>query len=248
MCLQPVGVPLANAAEDPRRVDIESRLVAALRGAGFEVSDPLAVESAVVRAAETVPRRFDPTTGRPDRATDLARRAAIGTALRTELSCDARMLAEVVSLWAFVNSGHARWDGRGAFVNTAGRSILNVLGGVSESAHMTALSLWLRVLDLDANEIAFRSAGIEPLVQLAVGREVKLPADQWLTRTERLDSAIASALGPGGRALRLEGKPQPIASPPGQCWCPTRTSTFGCATANARSLRKLAALCSGSSE
>jgi hypothetical protein len=63
--------------------------------------------------------------------------------------------------------------------------------------------LWLRLLDLQGDEIGFRSAGIEAVVQLAVLEDKDLlPDDQWLTDGTKLAAAIGSALGASGSALR----------------------------------------------
>jgi hypothetical protein len=64
------------------------------------------------------------------------------------------------------------------------------------------------VFDFEGNLIAFRSAGIETPVQLAVVEDRDLlPEDRWLTDEARLDAAILSALGPRGESLRLHGAP-----------------------------------------
>jgi hypothetical protein len=80
---------------------------------------------------------------------------------------------------------------------------LHLLGGVQEFGHVRALSLRLRVLDLEGTQIAFRSAGIEAIVKLSATSEGDtLPEEQWLTTTERLGSSICSALGDHGERLR----------------------------------------------
>ena len=83
-----------------------------------------------------------------------------------------------------------------------------LLGGLNERGWVAALSLWIRMTDLEGDEIAFRSGGIEPLVSLAVLRDKdRLPEDRWLRDSGRLDGAIRAALGPGGRRLRDAGTP-----------------------------------------
>ena len=93
-------------------------------------------------------------------------------------------------------------------MSSGGRRALHIFRGIQERGWVTALSLWLQVFDLDGNRIAFRSAGIETPVQLAVVEDKDLlPEDRWLTDEIRLDAAIRSALGPQGESLRLHGTP-----------------------------------------
>ena len=212
ICLQRPWLPIQDSTVDPRTTDLEARLTKALQAAGFEVPEPAAVDTAIERAVEPLAGSIDPFTGRRDPARDAARQAAIAQALR-ELDCDARMLAEVIPVWVYFNNGFAKWDGRSQRVSSGDRIALQVIGGIQEFSHVRALSLWLRVLDLEGTEIAFRSAGIEAIFQLtATGDDGPLPQEQWLTTTEqldsairsteRLDSAIRSALGERGERLR----------------------------------------------
>lgn len=208
LCLHPPQLPVTDSQDDPRTRRLESKLVEQLEAAGFELVGPAAVEAVVDRVARETPAAVDPYTGRRDAARHSARRVALAEALRSELACDARLLARVVPVWAFFNAGIASWDGRTENVSSAGRVVLQVLGGVAESGFVRALSLWLRVLDPEGEQIAFRSAGIETLVAFGVITDKDLlPEDQWLLDDTKLDDAIASALGSRATALRLEGDP-----------------------------------------
>jgi hypothetical protein len=151
---------------------------------------------------------FDPATGEYDTGRRLAYRERLAGALRSELGCDARLHASVASLRARFTNGTASWDGTKQQVSSTGRIVLNVLAGVSESGWVSALSLWLHVTDLEGKNLAFRSAGIETPVSLAVMEDQDLlPEDRWLTDPARLDAAIESALGPNGASLRERGTP-----------------------------------------
>jgi hypothetical protein len=113
-----------------------------------------------------------------------------------------QLVASVVGVHASFQHGVASWDGAKQQVSSTGRIVLQVLAGAVESGWVGAFSLWLRVLDLAGNELAFRSAGIETLVHLALLEDKDLlPEDRWLTDGARLDAAIASALGPRGEKL-----------------------------------------------
>jgi hypothetical protein len=150
----------------------------------------------------------DPATGERDVRRHRDYRERLARALGTELGCDARLHATVASLRARFANGTASWDGTKQQVSSTGRIVMNVLAGVSESGWVSALSLWLHVTDLEGNDLAFRSAGIETPVSLAVLEEQDLlPEDLWLTDPARLDAAIESALGPHGASLREHGTP-----------------------------------------
>ena len=89
------------------------------------------------------------------------------------------------------------------------RRALNFLGGITEYGWVQASSLRVLATDLEGNDLAFRSAGIETLASFAVVRgQDAVPEDLWLTDHERLDAAIESALGPGGSWLRHRGTPE----------------------------------------
>ena len=208
LCLQSPDLPIANAAADPRTADLQARLIKALEAASFVVPDPAAVDAVVERVAEKAAGIIDPYTGRWDPAGYEARRAAVSQALQTELNCQARMVAEVRPVLVRFQDGMVSWDGETEFISSEGRVILNALAGRNEWGFVPALSLWLRVLDLVGDEIAFRSAGIEVLVEFAVLKDKDLlPEDRWLKDEKKVDAAIGSALGAAGSALRLEGNP-----------------------------------------
>ncbi len=202
LCLHPLTLPF-RGDDDPRRTAIEQRLTAALVGASFQVVEPSRVKAVMQRELAAVGGVVDPATGwrLPERYQ--AYRDRLAGALGRELGCDAQLVASVVPVHASFTNGTAKWDGTSQQVSSTGRIVLQAIAGEVETGWMAAFSLWLRVLDLAGDDIAFRSAGVEPLVHLAVFKDKDLvPEDQWLTDAARLDAAIASALGPGGAALR----------------------------------------------
>ena len=208
LCLHPVALPLEEGVAAARRDDLARRLRAALVAAGFGVAEPPAVEALEKRIDGETGGYIDPATGWRDAARYQTYRSARAAAMREELHCDAELRAQVVGVRARFSGGSASWDGTSGAVSSTGRVVLNALGGVHEYGWVQALSLWLRVSDLDGNDLAFRSAGIEPLVSMAVLRDQDvLPQDAWLTDGEKLDAAIRSAVGPTGEGLRRLGVP-----------------------------------------
>jgi len=213
LCLLPVEVPIAKSTGEGRRADVERRLRDALTAASFQVPDPEAVANVVDRVKHSTGGFVDAATGDRDEARYRTFQEQCAAALRNELGCDAELSASVVRLRAAFINGTATWDGTTDSVSSTGRQILNALGGVIERGWVAALSLWLSAHDLKGQDLAFRSAGIEVLVSLAVLRDQDtLPEDLWLTNPEKIDGAIQSALGPGGEALRHKGAPPGVIS------------------------------------
>jgi hypothetical protein len=215
LCMYPLSVPLDEKSGAERRAAIERQLVAGLEAAAFEVADPAAVRALWERVHGEVGATIDPVTGERDPARHAEEREKLARGLAEELGCDAQLVASVVIVRALFFSGNASWDGTKQQVSSTGRQLLNALAGAVESGWVNAFSLWLRVLDLNDDEIAFRSAGIETPMQLAVKKDEDLvPEDRWLLDAARIDAAILSALGPGGSALRERGSPGSPPSPP----------------------------------
>jgi hypothetical protein len=217
LCLHPLKVPLDETGGEARRSDLERRLRDALIAATFTVPDPKAVADIVEHIRTDAGGFIDPATGQRDAARYRAVNEKVAAKLRGDFGCDAQLFASVTNVRARFADGTASWDGATDAVSSTGRVVLNALGGVSESGWVAALSLWLEASDLEGNDLAFRSAGIETLVSMAVLRDQDiLPQDLWLTDAKKLDAAIQSALGPNGEALRQQGAPsQPAPTPPG---------------------------------
>jgi len=208
LCLYPLTVPLAEGRGEARRANLERKLVAALREASFSLAEPVAVDALEERVRKECGGFVDPATGERDGERYLAYQQKLAQALRDELGCSAQLRASVVQLRATLFGGFAVWDGTQQRVSSTGRQVKNAIVGVEESGWLIAFSLWLSVLDLDGKEIAFRSAGIETPVQLAVVEDQDLLAeDRWLSDEARLDAAIRSALGIGGASLRSAAEP-----------------------------------------
>jgi hypothetical protein len=208
LCLHALTLPLSDSEATQRRPLLERLLTDALRAAGFEVVAAAEVEPLVERTREASGGFIDAATGMRDPARYRAYREQLGATLRDAVGCDGQLYAAVVTLRARFARGAASWDGTSQRVSSTGRLWMNALAGVQESGWVAAFSLWLQVTDLEGNDVAFRSAGIETPVQLAVLEDTDyVPEDHWLVDEGRLGDAIRSALGAGGAALRREGRP-----------------------------------------
>jgi hypothetical protein len=209
LCAHSLRLPIPE--DDPRTERFQTKLLSALRAADFQVPDPAEVDALVERVHEQSGGFIDPFTGLRDAERFAVRRTALAEALRDELGCDARLLAHVEPVLVYFAGGRARWDGATDKVASGGRILL---GGANEYGFMRGFSLWLRVLDLEGDEIAFRSAGIETLVDFAVLKDQDLlPEDQWLSDDAKIEAAIRSALGATGVALRQLSDPHRFGAP-----------------------------------
>jgi hypothetical protein len=210
-CLRPVHIPVNEEAGKARCANIEKHLSEALTAAGYYVRESQAVSNVAERVLKDVGGFIDAATGWRDAARYRVYSEHLAAALRSELGCDAQLSAQVVIVRAPFQMGTAAWDGATDTVSSTGRVVLNLIGGTIESGWVKALSLWIGAYDLNGNDLAFRTAGIESLVNLAVLRDQDvLPEDVWLTDARKLDAAIQSALGPNGDALRLQGSPAAV--------------------------------------
>jgi hypothetical protein len=208
LCLYPMGLPFSETQTAKRRPALEKKLIAELSAAKFRVADPDAVEALEKRVRTEVGGSIDPALGWRDAERFRVYSEHLARALKGELGCDGQLFASVVSLRAGFVGGTARWDGTSQAISSGGRQALHLFAGVEERGWVAALSLWLEVLDLPGNAVAFRSAGIETPVSLAVVEDQDLvPEDRWLMDEARLDQAIRSAIGAGGDGLRRNGRP-----------------------------------------
>ena len=208
LCMRPMRLPFRTDEGGVRRAAIGRHVHDGLVAASFRVVAPAAVAAVLERELVASGGFVDPLTGTRDTGRFAAYQARTRNALGRELGCDAQLTASIVPIQAPFQAGVARWDGTSQRVSSAGRIVLSILGGMLESGWVGAFSLWLLAQDLAGEDLAFRSAGIETLVQLAVLEDKDLlPEDRWLADGAKLDGAIRSALGPGGRALLEEGQP-----------------------------------------
>lgn len=205
LCFSPLEIPIDVEEGDERRFKVEEKLIQALRGISISVPNPQEVEDLVERVKIESGGFIDPFTGRLDEARYRGYHDQLALALREELGCDGQLFAQVVLVYANYGGGIASWDGTKTEVTSSGRIFMGMIGGAYEYGWIRALSLWLRVTDLNGDDLAFRSAGIETLVSFAIIRDKDfLPEDRWLTDDSKVNAAIKSALGRHGSGLRTQ--------------------------------------------
>jgi hypothetical protein len=126
------------------------------------------------KLAEQVDERsgaiFDPATGRVVQVAREIYEKDLEQSAREPFGCSGFVRLILVQMLARYGGAAANWDGRRVMIDAGPRLALQVLAGVSEYGWVPALSLWIHVTDLKREDVAFRTAGIEPLQDLGLSR------------------------------------------------------------------------------
>lgn len=222
VCMLPSELPVPEG--DERRSDLESRLIARFERAKVAVTGPTEVARILKEVEGRSGAIFDPATGRIDELKQAAYDADVDRSVRDQLDCKWFVRLSVQQVVARYFDNKAQWDGRRVAINSGhrrrlqafGRGAIIVLGAIGgvliipgrEAGWVPALTLSVHVTDLDGDDVAFRSAGIHPLLSLSVSRgQDLLPEDQWLRNPAEIETAIDLALGDDLALLRTAGRP-----------------------------------------
>lgn len=209
LCMLPALFPFDE--EDERRERLE-RIVAR----HFEAQSITIVTSAeVAPLLEEVDERsgaiFEPATGRIDAARYEIYQSDVERSIREKLGCSGFLQMSLHHVPAWYDGTTASWDGQSTRINSgariATRIFFSILVGatITEQGWVPALSLGIRVADLRLKDVAFRTAGVEPLMDFSYSRSRDLlPEDRWLRDEEILEEAVSSALGQDLSALKAE--------------------------------------------
>lgn len=200
-----VAVAMPEIPETTNRAAARDRLAVALNAglqkAGFTVvppSDYATVWDPIYAASGGF---YDPMTGK---LLTEKRNAAIREAFQkmgADATVDAVFLPKVVMRPARIEKGEARWDG--AEIPLSGGKVSGFFGGsFAFGGTVPALSLELRAMDRDLNEVFLGRGGIELLVRykggnlLAGGSFEDIPEADWLSKPANDDKAVQRALAP----------------------------------------------------
>lgn len=212
LCILPPVLPFAE--DDDRRERLEHIVRRSFEGASIEITPSTEVRALLEKVGERSGAIFDPATGRVDAAREEIHRADIESSVRDAFGCDGFIELRLANILAWYDGVSATWDGQSTRVNSGARIATNVFvcvvagACVSEYGWVPALSLWIRVMDLRRQDIAFRSAGIEPLMDFSLSRDKDLlPKDRWLRDEKKLEEAVASALGPNLSFMKADALP-----------------------------------------
>ncbi|MEZ4330984.1 MAG: hypothetical protein R3F35_04495 [Myxococcota bacterium] len=212
LCLHPARVPFE--ADDERTVRIERTLAEHFERAGIAVVPSDEVEALI----ETVDARsgaiFDPATGRIDAEKRAAFEADVEQSVRTSFGCTGWIEVGLQEAAAWYDGTSASWDGQRAQINSTARIASQILIGALvgvyqyETGWIPVTSLFVRVADLQNQDVAFRSAGVEALFDISLSRgQDRLPLDRWLRDEDAVEEAMTSALGKAIERLRSSGRP-----------------------------------------
>lgn len=184
LCLLPIE---SDVEGEEARVRFQQLLVRALAARHFATVEPETTRSAFDRLAREQGGYFDVHSGEP--VADYARVAKqVKARVGAELGCQALVQARIAFVIAPWEQATANWDG----------ASVGIGGGVGALGTIGALSLHLRILDLDERELFFGTGGIRPTASLDTSlfssRFETLPEEQLLADAARNRMAIDLAL------------------------------------------------------
>jgi len=217
LCFLPLSLPFDE--DDERFGMVEEKITNVFESAGFETTDSEDVREVYEPVNDEWGEVFDPLTGRILGEQQARFEQEVGAAYRDALGCDALVQVSLALVRAQYTMPTAIWDGTTRQVMSTGRTILTALLGQTQSGWVSALSIWIHLMDLEGNDIGFRSAGVEPLVEISISRDLdKLPEDRWLVDDARFDDALESALGDDAKRLRTRGTSRGPIDPDALAW------------------------------
>ncbi len=191
LCLLPLDSQASLPDEPARLAAFEALLVDRLKRGEYHVVPAEQTVAAYRRATQQLGGAFDPHTGRRDAARYTTVRRQALHQVGTELGCQALLDPTIAVVSAPFSNGFARWDGVDVEVSDA-------FG--APHGWITALSLWVSILDFDDQEVFFNTGGIQPIFQIEMGvfdDELKpVPEAQLLTDPARNQKAIDVCLEP----------------------------------------------------
>lgn len=212
LCMLPPAVPFAE--DDERRGQLERIVTRHFEAESIGIAPSAQVEPLLKAVDERSGAIFDPLTGRVDAARYALYEEDVERSLRDELGCTGMLRLGLHQVPAWYDGTNATWDGQSAKVNStariATRVAVSILAGayITETGWVPALSLWIQVMDLRHHDIAFRSAGVEPLMDFSYSRDQDLlPEDRWLRDDAIVEGAVTSALGADLSALKADVLP-----------------------------------------
>ena len=207
LCMLPSILPFDE--DDVRRSILEARVSEHFERDGIEIAGSKDFGKLAEEVDERSGAIFDPATGRVVEAAREIYEKDLEQSTRERFGCSGFVRLIVSQVLAQYGGAAANWDGRRVMINSGPRLALQVLAGVSEYGWVPALSLWIHVTDLKREDVAFRTAGIEPLQDLSLSRgQDLLPEDRWLRDPDHVDEALDVALGEGISKLKQAGRPK----------------------------------------
>ncbi|MBY0398685.1 hypothetical protein K2X89_00180 [Myxococcota bacterium] len=211
--------------DDERRARLERSVTREFEAAAITIAPSVEVEKLLDAVDERSGKIFEPETGRVDDAKQSLFLDDIERSTGQELGCTGFVRIGLHQVLAYYDGHYAHWDGRRTAINSgariAGRIVLGILAGayIQERGWVPALSLSIQVTNLRYDDVAFRTAGVEPLVNFSVSRKQDLlPADRWLEDEAQVETAIGLALGSGLAELKGNGRPGATPLPDGFRW------------------------------
>lgn len=180
---------------------------ARMSAAGFEILNHADVEKILQVARNSPPGFHDPMTGELDRPRWKSARAALLREQAQRMGFQAVVQPILVVRDTFFSGGMASWDGVTETVGGSKSLLKNLLGPDSTSmGTIPALSLVVRISDLDDRVLFENRGGVRLLAKLTDGQLRHIPATELYSDLEVDRRAVDSTLSELGTVSKRSGK------------------------------------------
>jgi hypothetical protein len=188
-----LGLPKSLAGHSDTRATFESLIETALRSGGFQVVASDSFAAAHHKMADSVGGLFNPTTGKRDSTKIRAMGAGIRSRLRATSGADGILYPEIVETVArFLAGAAAKWDGTSERTGP-GESFLHMITG-SSTGTLPALSLRVKLEDIEGNALYANVGGIQLLMQIKDHQFIDVPDSLLLRNSKSNEKAVHLAL------------------------------------------------------
>jgi hypothetical protein len=200
IALAPVTIPQNLEDPEPVKAKLESLIEAKLRGAGFAVVPSRESMAIWKRMTEQVGGLFDPATGQRDESKFKVVRDYTLRELNTKFNVDAWLHPHVLVARAPWSGVTATWHGTTESIRATSELIREslpwaLLGvGVTTSGTIPALSLAVRIEDVNGVQVYSHEGGIQVLAKISGRTFVPVPRDALFANEERTVAAVNMAL------------------------------------------------------
>jgi hypothetical protein len=215
VALAPVSIPEGLDGPEGINLEIESLLEGTLREGGFAPVLPKAFGEAWKEAVDRVGGYFNPRSGEVDETRYREVRTLALRALKDSCGADGVLFPAIQVVEVEWKGGTVHWDGVSEHLISPGRQVLDTALIIQRTGRVSALSLALRLVDINGNEVYLKRGGL----QLGARWDRSTGRSEGLTDRGRMERAVEIALGPLlGKAvpLRETGAGGAVPSPSSQ--------------------------------
>jgi hypothetical protein len=195
VALAPLGVPRDLDDPDGVRAKFLALVADQLRSAGLEIVPPTYTAAVFDEKAAQAGGIYDPYTGKPDEAKLKAAHAAAYAELGAKFKADAVLYSDIRVVTAALDHDKAIWDGTSEGAGKGG--VWKMLLSASSSGRIPALSLAVRLRNMEDKDLYVNAGGIQVLVNVGMGGKAeRVPRAELFANEERNVNAVRLALEP----------------------------------------------------